>query len=441
MTISQIIIKHAGKYLTGSTVAAIITLFMTKYYTAVFTPAEFGILALYLVMFNYIKTFVSLNMDSSATRFYFDYREHRRDEYLSTIFWFISAVALIVFIVSMAFGKYISNWIAPGTLHVYIITVITGIAAVYVSFLMRILYNEHKSTSVLKHTLFQNIVNHISSVLFISVFHWGIAGRMGGQGLGYLLNIFTLLKEFFAQNLFRLQLVFNKQMAKETFMLSLPSIIASFQTVVFIYMDRIFIKHFMGDSSVGIYTLGYMLGQGLSMVYEAISQAILPKVYNDMNHNYGNAIIELEHFAYRYYAGLVIITVVISLLSPVIVSIFSNANYSQASAVMPFVMAGFMMGGFYKIPSLILGYHKIVWFYPFLSAFAFGVNGLLNWWLIPLYGIVGSAFASFIGLFLYSMVIQILSFKYTSIKHKKIISLIYLLVFVIILIGFLRGVR
>jgi O-antigen/teichoic acid export membrane protein len=311
------------------------------------------------------------------------------------------------------------------------ITLIAGIGSVYVSFLTRILYNEHKSTSVLKHSLFQMFINHVSSVLFISVFHLGIFGRMSGQGLGYFLNIFTLLKEFSRENLFKIKLTFNKVMASETFILTLPSIIASFQTVAFVYLDRIFIKHYMGDSSVGVYTLGYMLGQGLSMVYEAISQAILPKVYNDMNENYKKAIDELEYFSYRYYLGLIIITIIISLLSPFIVSIFSNDNYSEASIVMPFIMAGFMMGGFYKIPSLVLGYHKVVWFYPFLSLFSFGTNAILNWWLIPIYGLIGAAFASFLGVFLYSIVLQVLSFKFFSKKYHIIAIFLYGLVFIV----------
>ena len=59
---------------------------MTKYYRAVFSPAEFGILVMYLVMLKYVITLAGLTLDSSATRFYFDYRKIRKDEYLSSIF-------------------------------------------------------------------------------------------------------------------------------------------------------------------------------------------------------------------------------------------------------------------------------------------------------------------------------------------------------------------
>lgn len=435
----QIILIHGSKYLGASAVMGGTTLLMTKYYTSIFSPEKFGILALYLVMLKYVTTLAGLTLDSSATRFYFDYKETRRDEYLSTIFWFITTLATVVFLLGIVFMDVISNWISPNSEIIYIITLVAGIGSVYVSFLIRILYNEQKSSSVLKHTVFQTFINHFFSFLFISYFNLGLLGRMSGQGLGYFLNVFTLLKEFSKENLFKLKLTFNRAMASETFMLALPSIIASFQTVVFIYLDRIFIKHYMGDSAVGIYTLGYMLGQGLSMVYEAIAQAILPKVYNGMNENYEKARDELEHFSYRYYLGLLILTVVISALSPLIVSLFSNENYNGASTVMPFVMAGFMMGGFYKIPSLVLGFHKVVWFYPFLAFFSFGTNALLNWWLIPLYGIVGSAYASFIGLFLYSVVLQIFSFKYMSKKYKRFMTFGYLSIFILALIIFSLG--
>lgn len=428
----SVILKHATKYLTGSVIAGGSTLLMTKYYTIVFSPVDFGVLALYLVMFQYVVTLASLNFDNGSARLYFDYKDSKRDEYLSTIFWLITFISITVLVFGVFFMKPISNWISPNSQTIYFITLVAGVSAVYVSFLTRVLYNENKSTSLLKHTIFQTFINHTSSVIFISIFHLGILGRMSGQGLGYILNTITLINEFSKENIFNIKMVFNKDMARETFMLTLPSMISILLGVAFVYVDRFFLKYFMGDSAVGIYTLGYLLGQGLSMVYEAISQAILPKAYNDMSSSYEKARIELEKFSYKYYVGLIIITLVISSLSHVIVAIFSNDNYEQAATVMPFVMAGFMMGGFYKIPSLVLTYHKVVWFYPFLAIFSFGTNALLNLWFIPLYGMIGSAFASFVGLFIYSTALQIFSFKYLSNKYKASIIFIYTLLFIII---------
>ncbi len=436
MTFIQTIIKHAGKYLSGSLIASLTGLLMTKYYTAVFSPAEFGILALYLVMFQYVLTFVSLDMQNSATRFYFDYRLTQKNEYLSTIFWVITLMAVVVLGVGIGLSSIISNWISPGSEVIYLTTLISGIAAVYVTFLTRILYNEQESTLVLKHSIFQTAINHLSSYAFISYFNLGILGRLSGQALGATLNVLALLKGFYANDLFRLKLCFNKKMAKETILLAAPTMMVSLQGLLFIYLDRIFLKHYIGDSAVGIYTFGFIIGQGLSVTYEAISQAILPKVFNDMKSDYEKAKTELQSFSYIYYIGLVLITIIISVLSPVIVNVFSNENYAESAIVIPFVMAGFMMGGFYKIPSLMLNFHKIVWFYPFLAFFSFGSNALLNWLLIPLYGVVGAAFSSFIGLYLYSITLQVFSFKYMDNKYSILTMIGYFVILIIVSVLF-----
>ena len=429
----NVILSHATKYLTGSAIASIVTLGMTKYYTFVFSPADFGVLSLYVVMLKYVVSLVSLNLDSGSTRLYFDYNKNgKRDEYLSTIFWIITFMALGVFIMGICFMVPVSNLIYKNSEVIYLVTLVAGIGAVYVNFLMRVLYNENRSTSVLKHTVFQTFVNHFFSIIFISIFGLGIIGRMSGQGLGYILNIITLFKEFSKQNLFKVKIIFNGVMAKETFMLTLPSMISMFLSVAFVYVDRFFLKYYIGDNAVGIYTLGYFLGQGLSMIVDAIRQAILPKVYNDMNDNYEKSKEELELFSYKYYIGLIILTAVISLLSPVIIAIFSNNNYTEASTIMPFIMAGFMMGGFYKIPSLILGFHKIVWFFPFLAIFSFGLNAILNFYLVPICGMIGSAFASFLGTFFYSSYLQYKASVYFSSRNNGLTFLLYILILIIV---------
>lgn len=433
----DIVIKHSPKYLTGSIISSGVGLLMTKYYTHVFDPSAYGILALYLVMFKYIVQAVSLNMDAGATRFYFDYRDSRRNEFLSTIFWFITSMALIVGLIGLALLGPVSNWISPGSEFVYLATLGGGILAVYVSFLTRVLYNEHKSNSVLGHAIFQTAVNHLSSFLFISVANFGIFGRLLGQGIGFALNMVSLGIEHTKKSLFKLKMTFNSVMAKETFLFSLPGVITNLQNILFVYLDRIFLKIFRGDFEVGIYSLGYMLGQGLSIVYESVFQAVLPKVFTDLNKNYDRAIRELEHFAIRYYLAIFGITIIVSLLSEQIVLLFSNRDFIQSASIIPLIMGGFMLGGFYKVPAMLLSYHKKVWIFPFLSFFSFGSNGLLNYLLIPGFGVVGAAGATFVGLFLYSLVLQIYSMRFNSRKYKIQVVLLYIFVFTLAMLYFL----
>jgi len=437
-TFLQNVINHAPRYLGGSLIGSGVGLLMTKYYTSVFTPTEFGILSLYAVMFQYIMLIVSLNMTSGATRLYFDYRENKRDEYLSTIFWFTIATSIITFAIGLILMPFIVSLISAHSEFLYIVTIILGITAVFVSFFTSILYNEKLSKSVFKNNIIQTVSNHLISIVFIAIFPFGILGRQIGQCSGYLANLLALIRELGKKKLFQLKCAFNLLMLKETFSLSLPSFITSLLGIVFIYLDRIFLKYFYGNKEVGIYSLGFILGQGLSMIYEAISLSLFPKTMEDLKEDYKNNIVKLEKFAYQYYFGLIFITLILVLSSKWLVMLFSTKEYFEASRVLPFVMVGFMMGGFYKIPSLVLGYHKIVWFYPFLAFFSFGANGFLNYLLIPKYEMIGAAFATFAGLFIYSSVVQGMTMKFNTKRYNIITASIYILIFAAISVSFYK---
>jgi len=431
-TFLQNVINHAPRYLGGSLIGAGVGLLMTKYYTSVFTPAEFGILSLYAVMFQYIMLIASLNMAGGAMRLYFDYRENKKDEYLSTVSWFTIITSIITFVLGLILMPFIVPLISAHTEFLYVVTLIMGILAVFVGFFTSILYNEKLSKSVFKNNIIQTVFNHLVSVVCIAIFPLGILGRQMGQSAGYLANLLSLIRELCKKNLFRLKRAFNLLMFKETFFLSLPGFITSLLSIAFIYLDRIFLKHFYGNREVGIYSLGFFLGQGLSMVYEAISLSLFPKAMEDLKEDYNNSIVKLEKFAYQYYFGLIFITLILALSSKWLVMLFSTKEYIGAAKVMPLIMIGFMMGGFYKIPSLVLGYHKIVWFYPFLSLFSFGAGGLLNYLLIPKYGMIGAAFATFVGIFIYSSVVQGMAMRFDTKKYNLLITVLYIAIFAIV---------
>ena len=437
-TFLQNVINHAPKYLGGSLIGSGVGLLMTKYYTSVFAPAEFGILSLYAVMFQYIMLIASLSMTGGAMRLYFDYRENKKDEYLSTVFWFTIITSIITFVLGLILMPFIVPLISVHTEFLYIITMVLGIAAIFVGFFTSILYNEKLSKSVFKNNVIQTSFNHLVSIALIAIFPLGILGRQIGQCSGYIANLIALIKELSKKNLFRLKHTFNLLMLKETFFLSLPILITSFLSLALANLDRIFLKHFYGNKEVGIYSLGFILGQGLSMVYEAISLSLFPKIMEDLKDNYNNNIVKLEKFAYQYYLGLIVITVILILSSKWLVVLFSTKEYLDASKVLPFVMMGFVMGGFYKIPALILSYHKIVWFFPFLALFSFGAGGLLNYLLIPRYSMVGAAFATFAGLFIYSSVIQGMAMKFNTKKYNLSVTVLYIVILVIVTFGFYK---
>ncbi|MBT5856595.1 oligosaccharide flippase family protein [bacterium] len=424
-SILKAVIKHAPVYFSATFITAVVATLMAKYYTQIFSPAEYGIIALYGMMLQYITTFASLNMDSASTRYYFDYRETRRDEYLSSIFYFISLLSGAVFIIGLLLMPVLVPLFQEGTEWIYFVTLVSGVVKVINSFLYRLLINEQYSKSVFRNKILHMVTLHSSAVYLISAHQMGILGKQLGSLLANGLNIAYLVFEYHKKNLFRFKRTMNWGMIKETLFLALPGAVTTLQGLAFVYLDRIFLKIYQGNAEVGVYSLGFLLGKGISMIFEAISNAMNPKIMSDLVDDYEEGKKDLEKFAGIYYVGLLGIALCTSFMSKWIVMVVSNMNYIEAASVMPYVLMGFLVGGFYKIPSSILGYHKKVWFYPALSFVAFGVNGLLNFWLIPSYSMIGAAYATFVGLFIYSTILQLMAFKYHSRRYCLGVSFLY----------------
>lgn len=430
MNLIRTIIKHSSKYLTGSIVASATTFMMMKYYTYAFTPEQFGILSLYLVVFKYFTTICSLDVQSSVSRLYFDFKEEERDTYISTVFWFLIFICIVTLTLGITLSEKISNLIYPDTEGMFILTILAAIFSVFLTLFTRILYNEQKSTFVLKQSIFQTIFNHGLSVLFIAFSALGIFGRLLGQTLSSMLTLLYNYIFVTRSDIITISRVFRLSMLKSTLLLSMPSLILAVQSMIFLYMDRFLIKYYIGESALGIYSFAFMLGQGLSIIYEAIYQAILPDVYKKLKSDYDSTLNYINVFFKKYFFFILSITIVISVFSDVILIIISNPSYYDSSAVIPYIMFGFMMGGLYKIPTLIINFHKKIWIYPLASVFSSALNLLLNMSLIPVYGILGAAFASFSSLFLYSAILQYYSSRYYNGERDMFVIISYTTVLV-----------
>ena len=434
MTLLDVIKKHSGKYILSSSTSAVINLFMMKYYTNIFSVSEFGTISLYLIVFQCLTTIMSLDIYTSFSRLYFDYVGEKRKDYVSTIFWFFLVSSFVTICVGLILMPTLSNWISNDSKFLYIIVLFSALFSVYFNFFIRIFYIEHLSDRVLKYNISQSILNHSISFIFIGLFKLGVIGRLLGQMIGlFVLNPIVFL-DAKRNKYFNIKLVFNIKMLMDVLRMNLPITISSIQGIALMYADRFFLKHFIGNSAVGIYTLAYMLGQGFSMIFEAISQAILPKIYNDMKVNPSKTICEIEKFAYKYFLVLSLIIFFIMLFSSSIISIISNDSYSGAANALEIILIGFMVAGFYKMPIAILNFYKITWFYPYLSFISFIIPVVINFIFIPKYGIMAAAFSSFIGFYIHSSCLFILCSKYMTRKYNYICMALYISILILVIL-------
>jgi O-antigen/teichoic acid export membrane protein len=430
-TILSKVFEHAPRYIVSSFATSGIAFLMLKYYTTVFSPEEYGILSIYNNVMKYIILIIGLNMQSYSMRIYWDYEGEERYDYLSTMFIYFVSSALIITLIGVVFSRYIVDFVKPGTFVIYFLGLLGAGLFVITDYVLRILKVQYKSKELLKNNLYSSVINHLSSVGLINYGGLGIIGRQLGKIVGSI-SLFALL---FSNSPLKgkLRLVFNFKAFRSTLILATPSIFNSGQSLLVNYFDQIYIRTYFGLSEVGIYSIAFFISRSISMVIEGISNSIGPITFKKMLEDYESAIIELESLAYKYYVLLLLLLVAISFFGKDIVSLITSESYSAASSILSIMVFGYGLAGFYKIPSLVLGFHKKVKLYPLISFFSAITNITLNIIWIPEYAMVGAAFASLISLIVYSLGVLIYANSYLSVKFKFVYLFIHMVVLLIML--------
>jgi O-antigen/teichoic acid export membrane protein len=403
---------------------------MTRYYTEVFTPSEFGIMIVYIMVFEYVVSFGGLSTEKSIARKIFDYEGDNLNLYLSTMFWFYAVLCFFLFILGWVLSQIIADWIAPDTVYIFYIAVVAGIINVAVKFFNTICVNGQKSKEVSLSQISQTIVNQSSVIVAIQSMGAGIGGRFIGAALGGVVQLIVLSRVSFVSLGFSLSKRFNRSMLLETLYLAFPATCSSILILLFSYTDRIFLKEFSGDESVGLYGLALIIGKLITIVFESMFSSIFPMTMKLLNDNYNKGMLSIESLSLKYYVFLFFLLVSVIFLSPVIYMVISSGEYEQSKKVLPFIFIGIVLGGLYKFPSIVLSYHKIVWFYIPVTFVSFFLNAIMNYILIPSYGIVGAGLSTCFGYFIYSILVQSASWGFFSRRYKWMTFFTYLVVLI-----------
>jgi len=191
---------------------------------------------------------------------------------------------------------------------------------------------------------------------------------------------------------------FSTLKAKECLSEGWPEIIAGFGAVLFMRLDQIMLNALVGSESVGIYSAAIRLSEAWYFIPSAIVAASFPFIISGKNYS-------KECYRQRL-RGLLSILLIIAILAALLMSLISGwvvnliygVEYSESAVVLMihcwagvFVCMGIGSG------SALAAEKKLKW-NLYRNIFGLGVNIILNFILIDLYGAIGAAFATLISL-------------------------------------------
>ena len=391
--------RHIFSYSMANIINSAVPFFLLPVLTSYLNPAEFGTLSLIQLLLTLALPFVLMNVHGL---FMIEFSKLSREDFISftsTMIWIPVLGFLALEVIFLFFSTYISNLFnIPEKWVLY-----TPIFVLFQSIPMMIPVLFQAKKQPLNYAFFKialTIANFGISILLVVVFLEGWEGRIWGIFLSYLL--FTVIGLFILYRLELLRLSISFTFMKSAMKFGLPLIPHTLAGVLLAMSDRIFLANMLGVEEVGIYSVAFQMGSMVTIIMSSINQAWVPHLYELLNNN--PSFDDKEKIVIQTYKIMLLmtgITLVFILIIPFVFKMFIDVKYYSGINLSRLIAIAFLFQGFYFMVTNYIFYVKKTHLLSMLTISAAAVLMTLNYVMIPIYGMYGSAYAMITGYILW----------------------------------------
>jgi len=383
--------KNTSWLFAEKVLRVIVGLFVGIWVARYLGPEQFG-------LFSYAQSFVglfaviaSLGIDGIVVRDLVK-DESRRDELIGTAFWLKVMGAFGVLIILAIAITFTSNDIYTNTL-----TFIIASAVIFQSFNVVDFYFQSKVMS--KFVVYANIISlFLSSMIKIALilieapliaFAWVILFDSVILAFGFIY--------FYVKNTSMLSLKNLKFRSESAILLlkeSWPLLLNGIVVSIYMKIDQVMLKEMVNVEAVGQYAAAVRLSEAFYFIPMVIASSVFPGIINAKRHSEELYYARLQKLYVLMVWMAIAIALPMTFLSDWLVNVLYGSQYSQAGSVLMmhvwagvFVFLGVASGKWFITENL-----QILSFWRTFNGMV--INVVLNYILIPNYGIQGAAVAT-----------------------------------------------
>ena len=198
----------------------------------------------------------------------------------------------------------------------------------------------------------------------------------------------------------------NSQLAKFSFWLA----IWSWSAIIASRIDQIMLSNLMGLAQVAVYSVAFQFVYFYSLVSQSVSAVLTPRISA-----IGNKADIMRTM--KWLSPLIIITAIFIYPSQYILTIFFGHKY-DASLPVYLILSFSMLVSYISIPfSLSLSVFNKTNLLAISGVLQFIVNVAVNFWLIPIFGVIGAAMTFAVGSMV-SLIYTVVCLKYLMLRSE-----------------------
>lgn len=389
--------RHTAIYSVGTVLRRLAAFVLIPLYTRFLSPSEYGILALILLVVSALSIFLNLGMSSALFKFFFETNDPRkRTIIVSTAFFFLLISATLFVGGAVACTKPISGFVFRSYDYAFLLVIafVTALVDAMASIPLALLRAYRKSIQFTVFSLFR-FLSSVSFILyFVIVKEEEVLGILKGGLIASIATWMVLLPIVVRH----VRLSFSSRMLRQLLGFGLPLVPSGLAVWILTLSDRYFLQYFSTLEQVGLYSLGHKLGTLINVLVVApFTLAWGPLMFSVQKQSNAKTIYSsvLTHFVcIAGFLGLCFSLYVKPLLQKI-----AMPEYLPSHIVVFPITCSYVLYGTYMIFTAGATLSKKTKFLALVTGLAACLKLVLNYLLIPRYGMMGAAFATVLSYF------------------------------------------
>jgi O-antigen/teichoic acid export membrane protein len=430
------LVKNTLLYATGNILPQLFGFILLPLYTRYLTPTDYGVVTNMQTLTTILIILFTLCMETSIYRLYYDYKtEEAKKGFLGTIIISVFSVSTILLGLLFLFHNPISRIFKDMDFYPYYAIAIASAYVMVFSLIPKIyLQVKEKAAVFLIISIFQFIATTSLVIWYIVYRGEGALGMLKGNlfGNALLLPVFVIISYRIIN--FR----FQKNVLNASLKYSLPIIPYILSNWVMNMSNRIFIDRYFTQADNGIYGLSFKIASISLILTSAVGMAYNPYFFKTANsENQVKAKKELYTTNNLIIITLLILGFCLAIFSKDLVLLFMNPKFAEAYKVIPLLVAANIFIQFISLSNLAFSQSKKTKQLMFIVLIVAAINILLNFLLIPPYGVFGSAYSAILSQAIYFTIAHLYSRRYYYTPFNwTAISVTILILFIVFAISY-----
>lgn len=424
----KVFFKNSIIYTVGTVLTRGVAIFLVPIYTRYLSPAEYGIIDLFMVVAAIINLTIALEISQAIARFYQEGKDkEEKASYTSTAFWFTFVVYIVYFLISWLFSDSFSKMLLDS--NEYKMVFVLASLAIATNGTFYFTQNQLKWQIQPRDSVVASIVNVVIismvAIYLLVTTNLKVESIFIGQIFGN--TVASIVAIYFAKSSYKF--IFDFQKLKEMLAFSSPLVLSGVGVFIAMYIDRIAIKELLGLEELGIYGVAFRFAAVASLVMIGFRSSLIPLVYKHYKEAQTPKNVSK---IFNIFSILALLVVAGSILfsKEVLVLFATEAFYGASSLIALLVMSTFFSNMYIFAPGI--GIAKKTKLIAMITTSGALLNTVLNYTFIPLLGLNGAAYATLMSSIIIFLLYVMLAYKYYPIPYK---TKRLLLAFAIVLIS------